>query len=86
MLIVTSDITLSKLILSGLATLNATVTLALRSIALTEDLRRQAFEDGLTGLPNRALFRGRLAAAVDRVHSGRAGWLCCCSISTDSRR
>jgi diguanylate cyclase (GGDEF)-like protein/PAS domain S-box-containing protein len=33
---------------------------------LEEQLSRQAFTDSLTGLPNRALFRERLARAVDR--------------------
>ena len=43
----------------------------------TEELRRRAFEDPLTGLPNRALFEDRLQHAVARVgrqmHDPNAG-------------
>jgi diguanylate cyclase (GGDEF)-like protein/PAS domain S-box-containing protein len=35
-------------------------------VRLEEELTRQAFHDGLTGLPNRALFRDRLDQAVAR--------------------
>ena len=40
-------------------------------IRLEEELTRQAFHDGLTGLPNRALFRDRLDQALAR--SARSG-------------
>jgi diguanylate cyclase (GGDEF)-like protein len=39
----------------------------LENARLVEELRRQAFHDPLTGLPNRALFRDRLAHALDRT-------------------
>src|SRR5205823_9666966 len=35
-------------------------------IRLEEELTKQAFHDGLTGLPNRALFRDRLDQALAR--------------------
>jgi diguanylate cyclase (GGDEF)-like protein/PAS domain S-box-containing protein len=40
-------------------------------VRLEEELTRQAFHDGLTGLPNRALFRDRLDQALAR--SARSG-------------
>ncbi len=40
-------------------------------VHLQEELERQAFHDGLTGLPNRALFRDRLDQALAR--SARSG-------------
>jgi diguanylate cyclase (GGDEF)-like protein/PAS domain S-box-containing protein len=40
-------------------------------VGLEEELTRQAFHDGLTGLANRALFRDRLEQALAR--SGRSG-------------
>ena len=40
-------------------------------VQLEEQLTRQAFHDGLTGLPNRALFRDRLDHALSR--SSRTG-------------
>jgi diguanylate cyclase (GGDEF)-like protein len=50
----------------GLAALAAQVALALESAALTDDLSHQAFHDPVTGLPNRALFRDRVAHAIAR--------------------
>jgi diguanylate cyclase (GGDEF)-like protein/PAS domain S-box-containing protein len=41
-------------------------------IALEEELTRQAFHDGLTGLANRALFRDRLEQALARGQRSRA--------------
>ncbi|MFN8016990.1 MAG: EAL domain-containing protein [Acidimicrobiales bacterium] len=38
--------------------------------ALEEELRRKAFLDDLTGLPNRALFGDRVEQAVQRAHLG----------------
>jgi diguanylate cyclase (GGDEF)-like protein len=47
--------------------------LAMDRARMVERLRRQAETDALTGLPNRALFRQRLGAAVDRCRvSGTA--------------
>jgi diguanylate cyclase (GGDEF)-like protein/PAS domain S-box-containing protein len=40
-------------------------------VRLEEELTRQAFHDGLTGLANRALFRDRLDQSL--AHSGRSG-------------
>ena len=40
-------------------------------VALEEELTRQAFHDGLTGLPNRALFRDRLDRALARQPRSR---------------
>ena len=48
----------------ALATLGASVALALQSVALTEDLRRRALEDPLTGLANRAALESALVAAL----------------------
>jgi len=50
----------------ALQTLTSSVSLALCSQALTEDLQRQALRDPLTGLANRALLRERAAQAVAR--------------------
>ena len=41
--------------------------------ALEESLEHQAFHDGLTGLPNRALFVDRLEHALARAGRGRGG-------------
>jgi diguanylate cyclase (GGDEF)-like protein/PAS domain S-box-containing protein len=41
-------------------------------VVLEEELTRQAFEDGLTGLANRALFRDRLDQALVRAERSRA--------------
>jgi diguanylate cyclase (GGDEF)-like protein/PAS domain S-box-containing protein len=41
-------------------------------VALEEELTRQAFHDGLTGLANRALFRDRLEQALARAQRSRA--------------
>ncbi|GAA2583940.1 hypothetical protein GCM10010435_72200 [Winogradskya consettensis] len=43
--------------------------------ALEQELSRQAFTDSLTGLPNRALFRDRLAQAVARIDDTEIGVL-----------
>ncbi|MEV6345679.1 GGDEF domain-containing protein [Actinoplanes sp. NPDC051851] len=43
--------------------------LALERAQLFEHIRRQAETDALTGLPNRALFMGRLAAAMERCRA-----------------
>ncbi|HWI75244.1 MAG TPA: EAL domain-containing protein [Baekduia sp.] len=40
--------------------------------AMEDALRHQAFHDGLTGLPNRALFDDRLAQALARARRGEA--------------
>ena len=52
---------------AGLASLSAEVALALESAKLTEDLQRQAFEDPLTGLANRAAFLNALDQALVRA-------------------
>jgi diguanylate cyclase len=54
-------------VIDALQTLTSSVSLALRSAALTEDLHRQALHDGLTGLANRALLRERGAQALARA-------------------
>jgi diguanylate cyclase (GGDEF)-like protein/PAS domain S-box-containing protein len=41
-------------------------------VVLEEELTRQAFQDGLTGLANRALFRDRLDQALVRAERSRA--------------
>jgi diguanylate cyclase (GGDEF)-like protein len=66
-LVCVADTAPSRQVLAGLAALQATVALALRSTRLTEDLQRQAFEDALTGLANRAMFRDRLRHATARL-------------------
>ena len=56
-------------------------------VRLEEELTRQAFHDGLTGLANRALFRDRLDHALAQLACGRAtGSPCCWSTSTASSR
>ena len=56
-------------------------------IRLEEELTRQAFHDGLTGLANRALFRDRLDQALARsARTARRRWRCCSSTSTASSR
>jgi diguanylate cyclase (GGDEF)-like protein/PAS domain S-box-containing protein len=42
-------------------------------LRLEEELTRQAFHDGLTGLPNRALFRDRLDQSLARSERSREG-------------
>ena len=54
--------------------------------ALEEQLTRQAFHDALTGLPNRALFRDRVAQRCSGAAAARAASSCCSSTSTTSRR
>jgi diguanylate cyclase (GGDEF)-like protein len=60
--------------LGGLADQAAT---ALENIRLVDEIRRQAFIDDLTGLPNHLLFRDRAAQAVARAerHGERAAVL-----------
>jgi diguanylate cyclase (GGDEF)-like protein len=52
---------------AGLASLSAEVALALESAKLTEDLQRQAFQDPLTGLANRAAYLKALDQALARA-------------------
>ncbi len=40
--------------------------------AREQQLRRQAYHDGLTGLPNRAMFRQRLSQAIERTRNDSA--------------
>ena len=56
---------------AGLASLSAEVALALESANLTEDLHRQAYEDPLTRLANRAAFVAGLDQALERVDDRR---------------
>ncbi|HXG40039.1 MAG TPA: GAF domain-containing protein, partial [Candidatus Limnocylindrales bacterium] len=60
-------------------------SLGLENALLHEQLRRRAFEDELTGLANRALFRDRLEQALARRPRGGSGSPCCSSTSTTSR-
>ncbi|RBY81660.1 GGDEF domain-containing protein [Geodermatophilus sp. TF02-6] len=51
---------------------------ALQRVRLLETVRRQATHDGLTGLPNRALFRDRMEAALAALApDGHVGVLFC---------
>ena len=50
----------------------AEAAMALENARLHEELRRQAFHDGLTRLANRALFTDRLNHALARVQRGPA--------------
>ena len=54
-------------VLKSLQTLRTQVSLALDSVALTEELTRRAMHDMLTGLGNRALLWDRLTAALARA-------------------
>ncbi|GIJ48707.1 hypothetical protein Val02_55930 [Virgisporangium aliadipatigenens] len=58
---------LSKNVIHGVRAMRPTVELALRTADLTEGLRRQAFEDPLTGLANRAAFTERLEHSTGPV-------------------
>ncbi|GAA4927640.1 GGDEF domain-containing protein [Actinoplanes utahensis] len=59
-------------VLKSLQTLRTQVSLALDSVALTEELTRRAMHDMLTGLGNRALLWDRLTTALARARrSGR---------------
>lgn len=68
-LLSTGEPRLSRYLVTGLRALEPTVELALRTAELTEGLRRQAFQDALTGLANRACFADRLERAL---HGGTA--------------
>ncbi|MFC4064864.1 diguanylate cyclase domain-containing protein [Actinoplanes subglobosus] len=54
-------------VIESLRTLRTQVSLALDSVALTEELTRRAMHDMLTGLGNRALLWDRMAAALARA-------------------
>ncbi|WP_157408379.1 bifunctional diguanylate cyclase/phosphodiesterase [Actinoplanes sp. N902-109] len=73
-------------LLGGVRELDADVVDAFRTMAhqvllaessrqSADELRHQAYHDALTQLPNRALFFGRLADAVDRLPPGSAALL-----------
>ncbi|MDI6104832.1 GGDEF domain-containing protein [Actinoplanes sp. NEAU-A12] len=64
---VSADGELPEDVLKSLQTLRTQVSLALGSVALTEELTRRATHDMLTGLGNRALLRDRLTAALARA-------------------
>ena len=55
-------------------------------VRLEEELTRQAFHDGLTGLANRALFRDRLDQALARSERAGRPLSSCSSTSTASSR
>ena len=58
-----------------------------RSLRRAEsELERRSFRDGLTGLPNRLMFDGMLAQAVQQATAATTGWPSCSSISTASSR
>ena len=48
------------------ATMATEAGIMFENARLVEQLRHRAFHDPLTGLPNRALFRDRLAHALER--------------------
>ena len=54
-------------------TLAAEAGIALENARLYDELRHQAFHDGLTGLANRTLFRDRVEHAVARRPTGSTG-------------
>ncbi len=56
-------------VVDALGALAATLTTGMRAVATTTHLRRQALEDPLTGLANRAHFEQRLADAVQAARS-----------------
>ena len=49
-----------------------------------ETIRRLAYHDSLTGLPNRALFEDRLRMALAQARRQGEMWACCSSMSTAS--
>jgi len=57
-----------------------------RLAAMVGELEHQAFRDELTNLPNRALFRERVAHACAAAPRPAPRWPCCSSTSTTSRR
>jgi diguanylate cyclase (GGDEF)-like protein/PAS domain S-box-containing protein len=63
------------------------IVLTIRDIsarrAVEDELRRQAFEDSLTGLPNRALFEDRLGHALHRARRASGGGLAVAFLDLD---
>jgi diguanylate cyclase (GGDEF)-like protein len=57
--------------------------IGLENARLNDELRRQAFEDGLTGLANRALFQDRLEHALARGARQRTGLVAVLFIDMD---